>query len=185
MSVPRTPPYVSATLTPQYVVGLPAPQCVPPPPGLEVVPPPPLNYPVVTLPATPADSEFPAQVPPPTAPPTTPAPTLLGPIVQPPAEPPKVEACLEAPTVGSVADWPVDKVMEWLTETGLGHVSQNFEEHRITGDVLLELTSADLEEIGIRAFGDKKRLLRAVAQLKAPVTHAACPPPPPCWQATY
>jgi len=81
----------------------------------------------------------------------------------------------------------MDRVVDWLTSAGLGHISKNFEEHRITGDVLLELESSDLEEIGIHAVGDKKRLLRAVAQLKAAALQASCPPPPttppPCWQA--
>lgn len=86
-------------------------------------------------------------------------------------------------------DWGVVKVMDWLTSAGLGHIVQNFEEHRITGDVLLELDAADLEEIGVRAVGDKKRLLRAVAQLRTPVLQAPCPPPPPTaapsWQAPF
>jgi len=86
-----------------------------------------------------------------------------------------------------VEGWPVEKVVTWLNSTGLGHLAKNFEEHRITGDVLLELVSSDLEEIGVRALGDKKRLLRAVAQLQTPDVQASCPPPPttpaPCWQA--
>jgi hypothetical protein len=100
------------------------------------------------------------------------------------AEPPQVEALLEASADNSVADWPVEKVMDWLSATGLGHVSKNFEEHRITGDVLLELTSSDLEEIGVHALGDKKRLLRAVTQLMVPGAQASCPPPP-SWQAVF
>jgi hypothetical protein len=104
-------------------------------------------------------------------------------MAQPYAEPPQVEALLEASTTSSVADWPVEKVMDWLSAAGLGHISKNFEEHRITGDVLLELTSGDLEEIGVRALGDKKRLLRAVVQLRGPAAQASCPPPPPTWQA--
>jgi hypothetical protein len=109
-------------------------------------------------------------------------PPQFGPIAQPPAEPPQVEALLDASTVSSVADWSVEKVVDWLSAAGLGHLARNFEEHRITGDVLFELTSSDLEEIGIRALGDKKRLLRAVSQLRAPALQTSCPPPP-SWQA--
>jgi len=106
-------------------------------------------------------------------------------VAQPPAEPPQVVPLLEASTDSSVADWPIEKVMNWLSATGFGHISNNFEEHRITGDILLELTSSDLEEIGIHALGDKKRLLRAVAQLRVPGAQISCPPPPPSWQAVF
>jgi len=184
MPVTRMPHHVSGLPTPQSMAGLPSPQPVSTPPGLEVSapPPPPLHYPVVTFATAPSDCDFPATPGgplPPIAPPTSPAPAVVGPIAQPPAEPPRVEAFLEASTVSSVADWPIEKVMDWLGAAGLGHLSQNFEEHRITGDVLLELTSGDLEEIGVRALGDKKRLLRAVVQLR---DSASCPPPP-SWQA--
>jgi hypothetical protein len=93
-----------------------------------------------------------------------------------------MEALVDASSAASVADWPVEKVMDWLSAAGLGHLSKNFEDHRITGDILFELTSSDLDEIGIHALGDKKRLLRAVAQLRAPAAQAPCPPPP-SWQA--
>merc|ERR1719321_604502 len=49
---------------------------------------------------------------------------------------------------------------------GLGHLTGMFREHRITGDVLLDLSSDDLNEIGIQALGDKKRLLRLIAQMR-------------------
>jgi len=190
MPVSQIPQYLSAPPTPQSIAGLPTPQSVRAPPGLEALapptppPPPPLNYPMVTGPPALTNCEFSATALPPTAPPTSPPPALHCPVVQPPAEPPQVEALLEASTDNSVADWPVEKVMDWLSATGLGHMSKNFEEHRITGDVLLELTSSDLEQIGIHALGDKKRLLRAVTQLRIPGAQASCPPPP-SWQAVF
>jgi len=152
------------------------------PPGLDYSlpsPPPPFNCPGVTLPAP----VFPA--------PASPA-TIAGFAAE--------TSMSEAPTLDSVPakDWTLDKVMDWLTSTGLGHISKNFEEHRITGDILLELDAADLEEIGVRAVGDKKRLLRGVAQLRTPVLQGLCPPPPPtpacppppptpapCWQSPF
>jgi len=51
---------------------------------------------------------------------------------------------------------------------GLEHCSNVFSEHRISGDVLLDLSSGDLAEIGVHAIGDRKRILRAVAQLSTP-----------------
>lgn len=114
---------------------------------------------------------------PPTAPPTLP-PTLTLPLQQ----------------QQDVESWSVEKVMVWLNASGLGHLSKSFEEHRITGDILLELSSNDLEEIGVHAFGDKKRLLRGVGQLKEKQPQLVlpaqaveqlfpCPPAPPTWEA--
>merc|ERR1719386_338454 len=76
---------------------------------------------------------------------------------------------LEAP-LGSqdVSSWSIDRVCGWLEFTGLSHLAEAFQAHRITGDVLLDLTLDDFAEIGVHALGDKKRLLRAVAQLRAP-----------------
>eukprot|EP00746_Dinoflagellata_sp_MGD_P001150 gnl/MRDRNA2_/MRDRNA2_102135_c0_seq1.p1 gnl/MRDRNA2_/MRDRNA2_102135_c0~~gnl/MRDRNA2_/MRDRNA2_102135_c0_seq1.p1 ORF type:complete len:327 (+),score=78.01 gnl/MRDRNA2_/MRDRNA2_102135_c0_seq1:92-1072(+) len=158
------------------------PQYVSAPPGLEcnLHAPPPLHYPMVTVPS-PAFSAAASQ----------------GKIVGAGLETSKAEASVEVPPLGtcdaeaasSAKHWPVDKVMDWLTSTGFGHISKNFEEHRITGDVLLDLDSCDLDEVGVRALGDKKRLLRAIAQLRTPVVQSPCPPPPPpptpapCWPA--
>merc|ERR1711904_74040 len=77
----------------------------------------------------------------------------------------------------TVECWSVERVVEWLTLSGLGHLSQKFEERRITGDVLVELSSSDLDEIGINAVGDKKRFLRAICEVRAP--QQPVPPPPP------
>lgn len=80
-----------------------------------------------------------------------------------------------------VAAWPVERVLDWLTLAGLGHLSQNFEMHRITGDVLLDISSSDLDEIGVHTVGDKKRFLRAASELRSqpmPVMQTAPPPPP-------
>jgi len=78
----------------------------------------------------------------------------------------------------TVECWSVEKVVEWLTLSGLGHLAQNFEEHRITGDILLELSSSDLDEIGVHAVGDKKRFQRATCELRTPPSQAVPPPPP-------
>merc|ERR1711871_1450933 len=132
---------MSAPVTPQCSQGWdvqppPTPQYVLPPPGLDTSsPPPPVNYPMVN---------FPAPVPPQVSSPASEAQSLT-----------------VAP-VSAVEGWTIEKVVEWLSTVGLGRLSESFKEHRITGDVLLELSSGDLEEIGVRAFGDKKRLLRAV-----------------------
>jgi len=94
-----------------------------------------------------------------------------------------------------VESWPVEGVVRWLSDSGLGPLAKSFEEHRITGDVLLTLNAAELEEIGVHAFGDKKRLLKGISQLQlhaqehlaqpaqAAQQQLVYPPPPPSWEA--
>ncbi len=55
-------------------------------------------------------------------------------------------------------------VSSWLAEQGLGHQAQAFAENGIGGDVLRDLTDADLKELGLN-LGDRKRLLKAIATL--------------------
>lgn len=59
--------------------------------------------------------------------------------------------------------WSVEQVAEWLPSIGVGHLSGLFRTHRISGDVLPELSNADLVEMSIHAVGDRKKLLRAIA----------------------
>jgi SAM domain (Sterile alpha motif) len=55
-------------------------------------------------------------------------------------------------------------VARWLAEQGLGHHAEVFAQNGIAGDILLELTDADLKELGLN-LGDRKRLLKAIAAL--------------------
>ena len=58
----------------------------------------------------------------------------------------------------------MQEVSRWLAEQGLGHHAHAFAENGIAGDVLRELTDADLRELGLN-LGDRKRLLKAIAAL--------------------
>ena len=62
-------------------------------------------------------------------------------------------------------------VARWLAEQGLGHHAEAFAENGIAGDVLRDLTDADLKELGLN-LGDRKRLLKAIAALDAGSTEA-------------
>jgi len=64
--------------------------------------------------------------------------------------------------------WTMEKVSEWLVSVGLGHLKDIFHEHRISGDVLLDLAQSDLVEMGVQALGDRKRILRGIALLRLP-----------------
>jgi class 3 adenylate cyclase/tetratricopeptide (TPR) repeat protein len=57
---------------------------------------------------------------------------------------------------------------DWLASLGLDRYAERFQRERIDLDVLPELTESDLEKLGV-ALGDRKRLLRAVSALSAPI----------------
>ena len=57
-------------------------------------------------------------------------------------------------------------VGEWLRSLGLAQFEATFRENGIDGEVLPELTEADLEKLGM-LLGHRKRLLRAIAGLSA------------------
>jgi class 3 adenylate cyclase/predicted ATPase len=57
-------------------------------------------------------------------------------------------------------------VKEWLASLGLSEYADRFAEHRIDFSILRDLTDEDLkEELGVVLLGDRRRLLRAIAQL--------------------
>ena len=62
-------------------------------------------------------------------------------------------------------------VARWLAEQGLDHHAEAFAENGIAGDILRDLTDADLKELGLN-LGDRKRLLKAIAALAAGPTDA-------------
>ena len=57
-------------------------------------------------------------------------------------------------------------VREWLASLGLAEYADRFAEHRIDFEILRDLTDKELkEEIGVVRLGDRRRLLRAIAEL--------------------
>ena len=54
----------------------------------------------------------------------------------------------------------------WLRGLGLGQYEANFRDNKIDFDVLADLTDGDLQELGV-PLGDRRRLLRAIAELDA------------------
>ena len=57
-------------------------------------------------------------------------------------------------------------VRVWLRSLDLGQHEEKFEESKIDFDVLADLTDGDLQELGV-PLGDRRRLLRAIAELDA------------------
>ena len=66
-------------------------------------------------------------------------------------------------------------IEEWLSSLGLSEYADRFAENRIDLSILQDLTDQDLKDIGV-VLGDRRRILRAIAELAATVTpHApAC-----------
>ena len=75
----------------------------------------------------------------------------------------------------------MEQVADWLQNLGLGQYAQGFAENDIDFAVLADLTDQDLEKIGIASLGHRRKLLRAIAELKGapkPSAVAATPVAP-------
>src|SRR6516164_10387618 len=69
-------------------------------------------------------------------------------------------------------------VGEWLKGVGLDQYEAIFRAHDIDVDVLPDVTEADLEKIGL-PLGARKRLMKAIANLRPAETRSFTPPPGP------
>ena len=58
------------------------------------------------------------------------------------------------------------QVADWLQKLGLGQYAESFAENDIDFAILADLTDRDLEEIGVASPGHRRKLLRAIADLK-------------------
>src|SRR5215813_11982989 len=76
----------------------------------------------------------------------------------------------------------MQQIADWLERLGLGQYAQRFAENDIDFEILSDLTDQDLEKIGVASVGHRRKLLRAIANLKgietiAPAVAIAAPPP--------
>ena len=58
-------------------------------------------------------------------------------------------------------------VAAWLLRLGLGQYEQAFRDNAVDGEVLPRLTGEDLKELGVAAVGHRRRMLDAIAALRA------------------
>ena len=73
----------------------------------------------------------------------------------------------------------MQQVAEWLEKLGMSEYAQRFAENRIDFPVLPDLTDHDLEQLGV-VLGDRRKMLRAIANLEAhKITVAAAAPAGP------
>ena len=68
-------------------------------------------------------------------------------------------------------------VAAWLRGLGLGQYEQAFRENDIDAEVLADLTAEDLIGLGVTSIGHRRKLLAAIAALRAAqLGHHPCPP---------
>src|SRR5262245_23525176 len=64
----------------------------------------------------------------------------------------------------------MQQIADWLERLGLGQYAQRFAENDIDFEVLSDLTDQALEKIGVASVGHRRKLMPAIANLKAPET---------------
>jgi NADH-quinone oxidoreductase B subunit len=61
----------------------------------------------------------------------------------------------------------MQQIADWLKNLGLSEYAERFAENRIDLSILRDITEQDLRDLGV-VLGDRRRMLRAIAELDAP-----------------
>ena len=64
----------------------------------------------------------------------------------------------------------MQQIADWLKNLGMSEYAQRFAENRIDPAVLPALTDRDLKDLGV-ILGDRRKILRAIADLKSITLH--------------
>ena len=64
----------------------------------------------------------------------------------------------------------MQQIADWLEKLGMSEYAQRFTENRIDFSVLPDLTDQDLKDLGV-VLGDRRKILRAIADLKFITLH--------------
>ncbi|KAG6964022.1 hypothetical protein JG688_00007883 [Phytophthora aleatoria] len=67
----------------------------------------------------------------------------------------------------TVEQWTVPQVLEWLVTIGLEEFHSGFEFHQVTGKILLNLSPAGYEKLGVFKLSARNRLLAEMEQIRA------------------
>jgi len=78
----------------------------------------------------------------------------------------KVEEIQQKLKAKDVAQWSDEYVDLWLRSLGLPDYSKSFVENSISGRELIELTEADLRQLGVASMGHRKVIFRALRKLR-------------------
>src|SRR6516225_3408302 len=65
------------------------------------------------------------------------------------------------------ADMESGDIAVWLRGLGLGQYQEAFAKNSVDAEVLLELTAEDLKELGVEQVGHRRKILAAIAALRA------------------
>ena len=57
------------------------------------------------------------------------------------------------------------QILDWLEKLGMSEYAQHFADNHIDFAILDDLTDQDLEKIGVKSLGHRRRILRAIAEL--------------------
>src|ERR1700687_3092505 len=71
---------------------------------------------------------------------------------------------------------------DWLKTLGMSEYAERFAENRIDFSVLRDLTDQDLKDLGV-VLGDRRKILRAIAELGSAPAAPPAPAPPPVTSA--
>jgi SAM domain (Sterile alpha motif) len=71
----------------------------------------------------------------------------------------------------------MQQIADWLDKLGMSEYAERFAENRIDLSVLPDLTDQDLEKLGV-VLGDRRKMLRAIAELNGVEKGASKPAPP-------
>ena len=71
----------------------------------------------------------------------------------------------------------MQQIADWLEKLGMSEYAERFAENRIDLSVLPDLTDQDLEKLGV-VLGDRRKMLRAIAELPGPESAPSTPPLP-------
>lgn len=64
-------------------------------------------------------------------------------------------------------EWSTKEVTAWLATNELEMYKSVFEKESINGETLMELTPEELDSIGVKKLGHKKKLLRLIKKMKS------------------
>jgi hypothetical protein len=77
--------------------------------------------------------------------------------------------------------WAAMDVADWLRKLGLEQYEPAFRANEIDARVLPNLTAEDLKKLGVNLVGHRRRLLDAIAALRAPTAGSRLPTLPRLW----
>lgn len=64
-----------------------------------------------------------------------------------------------------ITNWDTYKLHNWLIEIGLSMYADIFKKHKIAGDILFDIQECDLMDMGIKSYGNIKRIIKIIDEM--------------------